>query len=511
MRPPRGGLAARPRSRRAPSLSARARRESSSPASDDRSRAAARRSRTPSSRAPRPSAAAPPGRARPSRSPPSRSARARRSRNRAASRRALTGCRRERVRAPRGARATGEGEAPSTAGPPESRRPAAGGRPAGTGARPDPAGESRPGDRRPPERTIRRVSRPAPPPPESAPGTRRARRTPRRSAGGPSVQRAACPSSRNTPAPSPPPARPRQRSWSLPREIARHGLAAEPRRLRDAERGRVERELERDAVDEPEDHRGGAQDVHAAKGPRPDALGDDGADEPPHPLVERGVDLAKPPAVHHLAPELDEHDPEGALLDRQPQARRHQCLEPRLRVLAAPGLRRRHPPVQIGRHRLERGHEDRALVGEVVVQDPLAHPGLTRDLFHGEPRVPIARQTPDRRPDDRSPPKRRHAPLGAHPPSSLTYSFFLDWPTNYLCGELARQANVFEVFRAGSASRGPREAQMRGRQRSRWASIGPRRTPGAEPPRARLPVAPDRRSNDRRTSSRRRWPDGARR
>src|SRR5437870_10846250 len=383
MRPPRGGLAARPRSRRAPSLSARARRESSSPASDDRSRAAARRSRTPSSRAPRPSAAVQPGRARPSRSPPSRSGRACRSRNRAASRRALTGSRRERVRAPRGARATGEGEAPSTAGPPESRRPAAGGRPAGTGARPDPAGESRPGDRRPPESTIRRVSGPAPPPaPESAPGTRRARRTPRRSAGGPSMRRAACPSSRNIPAPSPSPARPRQRSWNLPREIARHGLATEPRRLRDAERGRVERELERDAVDEPEDHRGGSQDVDAAKGPRPDALGDDGADEPPHPLVERGVDLAKAAVVHHLAPELDEHDPEGALLDRQPQTRADQRQQPGPPVPRPARPRRRYPADAIRRDRLERGDQDRPFVGEVVVQDPLAHPRLARDPLH---------------------------------------------------------------------------------------------------------------------------------
>src|SRR5438445_12119641 len=413
MRPPRGGLAARPRSRRAPSLSARARRESSSPASDDRSRAAARRSRTPSSRAPRPSAAAPPGRARPSRSPPSRSARARRSRSRAASRRALTGCRRERVRAPRGARATGEGEAPSTAGPPESRRPAAGGLRAGTGARPDPAGESRPGDRRPPERTIRRVSRPAPPP-ESAPGTRRARRTPRRSAGGPSVRRAACPSSRNTPAPSPSPARPRQRSWSLPREIARHGLAAEPRRLRDAERGRVERALERAAVDEPEDHRGGPQDVRAAKGPRPDALGDDGADEPPHPLVERGVDLAKAAVVHHLAPELDEHDPEGALLDRQPQTRADQRQEPGPRVPRPTRLRRRDPAIEIGRDRLERGDQDRPLVGEVVVQDPLAHPRLARDPLHPQTGIAVARHATDGGAHELGAPERGHAALRAH-------------------------------------------------------------------------------------------------
>src|SRR5437773_10257420 len=68
-----------------------------------------------------------------------------------------------------------------------------------------------------------------------------------------------------------------------------------------------------------------------------------------------------------------------------------------------------------------------------------------------------------------------------HSPRSRTHSFLIGRPIIF-AGELARQANVFEVFRAGSASRGPREAQMRGGARSRHAS----RTPStvSVPPRA---------------------------
>ena len=131
------------------------------------------------------------------------------------------------------------------------------------------------------------------------------------------------------------------------------------------------------------------------KMPGPHTLGDDGADQPPGALVEGRVDLAKPPVVHHLAPELHEHDPERALLHRQPQAGFDQRQQAGPRIPGSARLGRGHPPVEIRGDRLERGHQDRPLVGEVVVQDPLADPGLARDLLHREPGVAVAGETPD--------------------------------------------------------------------------------------------------------------------
>jgi hypothetical protein len=125
-----------------------------------------------------------------------------------------------------------------------------------------------------------------------------------------------------------------------------------------------------------------------------------GSDHSPHSIVEGRVDLAQAAVVHHLAPELDEHDPEGALLDGELQARLDQGPEPGPRVPRPARLGGGDPAIEIGRDRLERGDEDRPFVGEVVVENALAQAGLARDLLHGEAGVAVAGETPDGRAHD---------------------------------------------------------------------------------------------------------------
>src|SRR2546422_10608410 len=70
-----------------------------------------------------------------------------------------------------------------------------------------------------------------------------------------------------------------------------------------------------------------------------------------------------------------------------------------------------------------------------------------------------------------------------HSPRSRTHYFLIGRPIIF-AGELTRQANVFELFRAGSASRGPREAQLRGANEAG----GPLSAPGGPPPPSRRPL-----------------------
>src|SRR5262245_144375 len=198
------------------------------------------------------------------------------------------------------------------------------------------------------------------------------------------------------------------------RQVARDGLAAESRRLGDAERGGIERQLQGNAVDQTEDHRGRPQNVGAAEDAGPHPLRHHGSDRSPHAIVEGGVDHAKAAVVHHLAPELDEHDPAGALLDGELQTRFDQYPEPGPRVPRPAGLGGGDPTIEIGRDRLECGDQDRALVGEVIVENALAQAGLPRDLLHGEAGVAVAGETSDGRAHDLGAPKRRDAASGAH-------------------------------------------------------------------------------------------------
>jgi len=199
-----------------------------------------------------------------------------------------------------------------------------------------------------------------------------------------------------------------------PPEEARQRVLAELDCRGDTERLRVERELERDAVHEGEDHGGRLQAIDPAERSGADPLGDQRADLPAHPLVKGGVDRAQPPVVHHLAPELDEHDPELALLHRQPEAGGDEGAQARAGLARTPRLCRRDAAVEVRRHGGERGHEDRALVGEVVVEDPLAHAGRARHLLHREARVAVAGQAADRGAHDLFPAERGDADLGAH-------------------------------------------------------------------------------------------------
>src|SRR5439155_2937762 len=143
-------------------------------------------------------------------------------------------------------------------------------------------------------------------------------------------------------------------------------------------------------------------------------LGAGRADLSAHPPVERGVDLAQPPVVHHLAPELHEHDPELPRLRRQPETGGDERAQARAGIAGTPGLGGGDPAVEVRHHHLERGHQDRSLVGEVIVEDPLAHARRAGHLLQREARVAVAGQTADRGAHDLLPPERGDANLGAH-------------------------------------------------------------------------------------------------
>src|SRR5439155_4312945 len=210
------------------------------------------------------------------------------------------------------------------------------------------------------------------------------------------------------------PAFPLRTSWRLPSEVACQRVFAEPDRRRGAERPRVEGELERDAVHEGEDDSSRLHDVDPAERPSLDPLGDERADLSAHPPVECGVDLAQPPVVHHLAPELHEHDPEFPLLPRQPETGGDERAQARAGVAGTPGLGGGDPAVEVRHHHLERANQDRSLVGEVVVEDPLADARLAGHLLQREARVAVAGQAADRGAHDLLPPERGDADLGAH-------------------------------------------------------------------------------------------------
>src|SRR3989475_5974278 len=103
-----------------------------------------------------------------------------------------------------------------------------------------------------------------------------------------------------------------------------------------------------------------------ANRPTPAPRGAERAVRPPPPPVERGVDLAQPPVVHHLAPELYEHDPELPRLRRQPETGGDERAQARAGIAGTPGLRGGDPAVEGPPHHFERGPQDRSPVGAGV-------------------------------------------------------------------------------------------------------------------------------------------------
>jgi hypothetical protein len=117
--------------------------------------------------------------------------------------------------------------------------------------------------------------------------------------------------------------------------------------------------------------------------------------------------------VHHLAPELDEHHPEVAVLVGQRQAAPDDGPQPTGRI-RRPLEQDVESPIQIGHDRVEGRDENRALVLEVVVQDSLADARLAGHLLRPEARRPVAGQAAEGRPDDLFASERRDAELRAH-------------------------------------------------------------------------------------------------
>src|SRR4029453_17615349 len=129
-------------------------------------------------------------------------------------------------------------------------------------------------------------------------------------------------------------------SWrGLPAEIAIQRVAAEACGLGEAECLRIERELQREAVDETEHDGGGPDGIDGAEATGPHALGDEATDQASRPRVHGGVEIAQTSIVQHLAPELDEHDPELRTPHRDLQAGPHQRTQAGRRIAAGTRLR----------------------------------------------------------------------------------------------------------------------------------------------------------------------------
>ena len=141
------------------------------------------------------------------------------------------------------------------------------------------------------------------------------------------------------------------------------------------------------------------------------------------------------------------------------QARLDQRPQPGLRVPRPARLGGGDPAIEIGRDRLERGDEDRPLVGEVVVENALAQAGLARDLLHGERRSSRrGRDTSDGGAHDLGAPKRRHAASGAHAMHRPSF----DWTTNYLrARDPSRQPERVFARASGTARAGELDERHR--------------------------------------------------
>ena len=136
------------------------------------------------------------------------------------------------------------------------------------------------------------------------------------------------------------------------------------------------------------------------KGAGRGAAGDASGQEPPGPRVRVPVQPRQVPVVQRFAPELDEHGPEVAALQRDPETRAQQRPKPAAGIAGTAGLRR-HATVEVGDDAGGGAREDRALVAKIVMEDPGAHARLGRDPLHRERGVAVAREAADCRPDDR--------------------------------------------------------------------------------------------------------------
>jgi len=151
----------------------------------------------------------------------------------------------------------------------------------------------------------------------------------------------------------------------------------------------VEGELERDAIEQPQHHRSGFLDLDPPELAGGDALREPRTDQPAGARVGLPVHRGEAAVVERLAPELDEHGPEVAAMDRGLEAPPDHRAEPPARVPGPAGLRG-HATIEVGGHPQGRRGQHRGLVAEVVVEDTRTHGSLRGDPLHGEARVPVA-------------------------------------------------------------------------------------------------------------------------
>ena len=258
-------------------------------------------------------------------------------------------------------------------------------------------------------------------------------------------------------------------------------------RARQGHQPAIEGELEREAVEEAQDHRGGLLEVDPAKPARAAPARQRRADEPPRARVGLAVDRGQAPVVEGLAPELDEHGPEVAALHRGLRQARITARS-RARASRAPRACDRHPAVEIGGHPQGGGGRASPLVAEVVVEDALAHPGLRGDPLHGEARVAVARETADGGAHDLVAPQRR--PSRAWGSRRSSPELILVGRPIMFRPEYATEARAGQAARRNAGRFGSSAEPLRRRSAARSASS------------RSAPTAP----SDRRRSWRRRGP-----
>ena len=175
----------------------------------------------------------------------------------------------------------------------------------------------------------------------------------------------------------------------------------------------LEPELEREAVEERQDHRPRLRRIEAAERALGDPARDSRRDEATGPPVRAGVQEGELAVVEGLAPEGDEHRPRLAVQGGGGQARSDEAAEPGPRVPRATRLGG-HAPVEVLRDPVGGRGQDGALVPEVVVEDAGRDAGVRGHALHGQAGVAVPRQAPDGGADDGVPPHGRDADLGTH-------------------------------------------------------------------------------------------------